>query len=245
MPTCLTCTNGITCTTCDASLNRSLNTTLFTCDCSVGFYQDSSGLCAPCNTLCASCATGTTCLTCKPNLNRTYNSNSSTCDCLAGYILIVSSNTCQTCQATCLTCVTNFTNRCLTCDSTTNRILNSTTFQCQCPLGYFDDGSRTTCGVCSYTCLTCSGNSNACTSCPTGSNRVYNSSASTCFCAQRFYDNNVTFAQNSTCLPCLYHCSTCMQSTSCLTCNASNFRVMNPINSRCICMTGYYDDGTR
>lgn len=245
MATCLTCNNGNTCTTCNAALNRFLNTTFFTCDCNIGFFANSSGLCAPCNSLCLTCNNSNTCLTCKTNLNRTLNTATSTCDCQTGFILITASNLCQTCQATCLTCVTNFVNRCATCDSTTGRSLNSTTFQCQCPLTlFFDDGLSLNCIPCSYTCLTCSGTANSCLSCPVGSNRVYNSVSRTCFCAQRFYDANVTFTQSPICLACLYHCSTCDRSTSCLTCNSTRYRVMNPVNSRCICMGGYYDDGS-
>lgn len=244
MSTCLTCSNSLTCTSCDSTLNRFLNTTQYTCDCIAGYYANSSNLCAPCGSLCTTCNSSSTCLTCKPNLNRTLDTNNFTCGCNLGYILISSTNICLLCQSTCLTCITNYTNRCGTCDNSTLRSLNSTSFQCQCPtIGYFDDGINLNCLACSYTCYTCSGSAIYCTACPTGSNRAFNSSTGTCYCAQHFYDANITFVQNSTCLACSYYCSTCLQPIACTSCNSSKLRAINTVTSKCICLPGSYDDG--
>ena len=44
------------------------------------------------------------------------------------------------------------------------------------------------------------------------------------------------------CKHCSYDCLTCNQYGECLTCNASEYRKLNPKNSRCQPLKGYYDD---
>lgn len=62
------------------------------------------------------------------------------CSTLAGYS-IYDSITCQKCHYTCLTCTLPHLNgRCDTCDSTSFRTLNSTTYECECNIGYTDIG---------------------------------------------------------------------------------------------------------
>jgi len=212
------------------------------CDCMSGYYLSGSNTCLVCGILCTTCTSGSTCSACKPNLNRFLNGT--TCDCSPGYILITSSNTCQTCQYSCLTCTTNYINRCATCNTTSLRSINNTSFQCQCNIGYYDDGSNILCKPCSYTCSTCSSSSTSCTACPSSSNRIYDSISKTCPCAQHYFDTIVNYIENATCKPCLYHCSSCTSMSSCSTCNSSLFRVFDSMNMYCICQGHYYDDGS-
>lgn len=47
------------------------------------------------------------------------------------------------------------------------------------------------------------------------------------------------------CLPCLYDCATCVNGTTCSTCNATlDFRALDLTTQRCLPLPGYYDDGT-
>ena len=48
------------------------------------------------------------------------------------------------------------------------------------------------------------------------------------------------------CLKCLYDCYTCRDNLGCLTCNSTvDFRTINASTSRCMPLTGYYDNNTQ
>jgi hypothetical protein len=162
---------------------------------------------------------------------------------MSGYVLNLSSNLCLGCQYSCQVCVTNFTNQCSSCNSSYYRTLNTTTKQCPCNVGYYDNNAPL-CLACSYTCYTCTSLASFCTACMVGSNRILNSTAGTCNCNQRYYDTIVFYVQNVVCASCPYMCSSCTNSSACLTCNSTNFRIFDSLNVRCICMQGYYDNGT-
>jgi proprotein convertase subtilisin/kexin type 5 len=134
----------------------------------------------------------------------------------------------------CSTC--NSATTCTTCNSTALRILNAASL-CICSNNYYDDGSNELCLPCSYACLTCVTTSTKCLTCDT-TLRLFQ--LNWCACPQYFYDNNSTVA----CVACNYTCSTCLKGTACHTCNASNFRIFDSINQYCVCMQGYYDDGS-
>ena len=227
------------------SCNSALQLTLSSgnlCVCATGYYN-ASNVCLACNYVCQTCAAASTCLTCKSGLNRIYNSATSSCDCQSGYILNVSSNLCLGCQYSCQVCVTNYTNQCSSCNASYYRTLNTTTKQCSCNIGYYDNNAAL-CLACSYTCYTCSVSSTNCTACTTGSNRNLNSVAGTCSCAQHYYDTIVIFAPNVACAACSYFCSSCTNSSACLTCNSTNKRTFDSLGVNCICAQGYYDDNS-
>lgn len=63
--------------------------------------------------------------------------------------------------------------------------------------------------------------------------------SSTCLCLNKYYSGAIGV---ETCLSCDYTCSTCTNSTHCLTCNSSMFRIyQSAVSTYCTCMTGYYD----
>ena len=206
MSTCLTCNNNQTCTSCNSALYLTLSND-YQCICQTGYYN-LSGVCLPCNSLCGSCIDANTCTVCKSGLNRFLNTTTSTCDCMPGYVLNVSSNLCLGCQYSCQVCVTNFTNQCSSCNSSYYRSLDTTTKQCPCNIGYYDNNVPL-CRACSYTCYTCTSSATFCTACTAGSNRILNSTAGTCNCNQHYYDTIVVYVQNVVCAACPYICSSC------------------------------------
>lgn len=83
MPGCLTC-NTTGCVTCDATLNFTLNTTTYLCDCAVGSYIGSNGLCTLCTmTGCLDCSSKTVCRTCDTTLFF-LNATTQVCDEICG-----------------------------------------------------------------------------------------------------------------------------------------------------------------
>jgi hypothetical protein len=69
------------------------------------------------------------------------------------------------------------------------------------------------------------------------------------YCTSYFYYRQVVCPQyyylnsDNTCLSCDYSCLTCYSSTntSCLTCSST--RQFNSVNSSCVCISGYIDQG--
>lgn len=85
---CLNCTNGNTCTACNAGQHRS-SVISSACPCDTGYYDDGvNGMCLPCFKTCYTCIgpTLTDCTKCdKANQSRILNSQNSRCDCMTGY----------------------------------------------------------------------------------------------------------------------------------------------------------------
>ena len=244
LSTCVTCTNAITCASCSSSLHRVLNSSNL-CECQSGYYLSSSGVCLACDSLCSTCTKATTCTICKVGLYRIMNSTTSLCTCKTSYVLNTTSNLCMGCQYSCQSCVTGHDDQCSTCNTTAFRLYTAGTRQCECKVGYYDDGSNVLCLPCSYSCKSCSGTAETCTACPSGTERVYDGSGNTCKCAQHFYDQMAVFVQSEICKPCAYHCSSCDDPSSCLTCNSTNHRQKDALNVTCICGEGFFDDSTR
>jgi hypothetical protein len=166
------------CTSCDASLHRTLIAT--DCNCTIGYYDDGvHALCQPCHYSCLSCFAGTSssCYTCQ--INRDYNSYS--CPCMAGMYEL--SQICYICDISCATCTINAT-YCTSCPIS-RTLVNGT---CVCSPGYYVVGLS--CSPCSASCLTCSTTSTTCTSCDT-SHGSYLSSSS-CICMDGFYEDTTT-----------------------------------------------------
>lgn len=152
------------------------------------------------------------------------NTATSTCDCKMGYVLNTTSNLCMGCQYSCHVCIKGYDTKCESCDSTTLRSLNSANKQCECKIGFYDDGIEPLCKACDYTCKSCFGSATNCTACPDGSQRSHDSGKGTCNCNQHFYDQMAVFVKSPTCAACSYHCSSCSDPTSCDTCNVTNHR---------------------
>ena len=134
---CLTCTNAITCVTCAGGITRS---GLPNCTCTAKYYDDgSSASCLSCNYTCTTCINAISCSTCNSgNDHRSLSQATGLCACQNRYYdsgLFVS--VCASCHATCLTCTGGLNTNCLSCNSASNRIFNSTTGKCDCNVGFY------------------------------------------------------------------------------------------------------------
>ena len=136
--------------------------------------------------------------------------------------------TCQSNSVACTSCSYNIstsTFKCLTCDSSLNRTLDTVLSKCVCQTGYYED-SAFTCQLCSVGCLACSfdGVNSICSSCDSSINRVMGTANLSCDCRTGFYLN-----ANGTCSAC---------PTGCLSCSLN---LTNPICATCV--MGYYLNG--
>ena len=153
---------------------------------------------------------------------------------------------CESCQYTCETC-SDFTT-CDTCDILKFRQHNVTDDLCHCITGYFDDSTNNeTCRQCHSSCVSCV-NGVSCLTCDSTKKRLLNSSityngavSQLCVCEYGLYSPGDTL----TCLPCHYSCEVCNgpNQNDCLYCDFNAHRSLSS-SSRCLCMNGYYDDGT-
>ena len=79
---CETCLNVFTCQTCEAGMNRIMNTLTNMCDCMPVFHDDGvNPLCIPCTYSCVTCSHPTLCVTCPST--RTYKNG--ICECNLKY----------------------------------------------------------------------------------------------------------------------------------------------------------------
>ena len=183
------------CLTCNASLNRVLNSSSNFCSCSTGFYDSGSQTCSSCPYSCVSCSSATTCLSC----SSTRSLNNGSCLCNAGYYE-VGVSTCQPCQYSCFSCTNS--SSCSTCNLTYFRTMVNVT--CSCISGYFDINGVQICSICAATCYTCTGaGSNNCVSCDANKMRQI-SSNNTCVCQMGYYETTLLGAL--TCSSCYYTC---------------------------------------
>ena len=149
------------------------------------------------------------------------------CPCVAGYydsgIAL-----CHQCWYSCQTCSLSAT-MCTSCDSSAHRMQVAT--DCNCTVGFYDDGLHAVCLSCHYSCISCFGGTN--TSCYTCQlNRNYTNYSCPCFLGM--YE----LAQQ--CYNCDVSCATCtINSTYCTACPPS--RTLT--NGSCLCSTGYFADG--
>ena len=168
-----------------------------------------------------------------------YTSNTQLCydSCPAGYGTNSSIFVCTVCSYTCLTCMGNGVS-CLTCNNSNNRNFNSTGSSCPCNNGCIDLG-KAMCLICDYTCTSCVGLVARCTTC--SSTRILTNNS--CPCQTGFFDSQTN---NSACQPCDYTCLTCFKiSTSCTSCDNMTHRILDNINRKCLCGSGYKDNSTQ
>lgn len=143
---CLTCTNGTECLTCDTSavVNRVFDTSTRYCGCNVGFYEDpTSKLCVNCNYSCYTCINPNSCATCLVTTLRVLDPSSQQCLCPAvGYFDKALTPVCEACDPTCYTCTTAAT-YCTGCNTAVTFRTLTTTHTCVCSDGYFQSSSST------------------------------------------------------------------------------------------------------
>ena len=239
---CSTCSQASICLTCVAT-NAAPDSTQG-CDCKQGYYGtrplSTSGACSTaCYSECATCNEASICTTCIAS-NASPNSSQG-CTCNTGYwgkALLTSSSSCIVCSSDCLTC--NQASICLSCVVSNATPLSSG--GCACATGYwgkYAGASLSSCTACYSECSTCS-QANTCTAC-ISPNAVPNTGTSTgCVCSDGFWGTSPLTSQNS-CTACYVECSTCKQTSLCLTCmdpNASPTSVMG-----CTCNAGYSSTG--
>jgi hypothetical protein len=213
------------------------------CECQIGKYMDSLGVCQPCHARCRSCfdAGESSCTACFVS---SYLDSDNKCKCIAGYEYATSSDaTCSlvTCDPTCLTCYGTLPTQCLTCSS--SRVLTSAG-SCSCLLNTYQVPAPQTCALCYERCIGCIGPlNNDCNVCKEmGVLTLWG-----CECRQEYYFDSTL----SVCSPCHSSCLACKgklatQCTGCRegwtlatdgTCNLSNGFVLVSgqiaANSRC------------
>jgi proprotein convertase subtilisin/kexin type 5 len=132
-----------------------------------------------------------------------------------------------------LTC--DNTGSCLSCSSAVDfRTLSATTGRCIPLGGYFENGAQVA-GKCSAECQQCS-SPTVCTSCAAGY-YLFNSNCISS-CPTRYSSN----ATERVCKPCPSDCLTCDTNGNCLSCSASENRILSVSAGRCVPMAGYYDN---
>jgi hypothetical protein len=111
--------------------------------------------CIDCHYACQKCSqpnSSLSCSFCEPNTKRFLNGTS--CDCRIG-TFEAGARQCGICHFSCVSCFNSSYDSCLSCDTASNFILNSTDSSCLCKNGYYENGNHT-CIVCSIGCLICS-----------------------------------------------------------------------------------------
>ena len=156
----------------------------------------------------------TKCLSCNITRNRLLNStidffgvSSPYCVCLYRYYSPSPSSDCQPCHYSCQVCTAGTRYDCAMCTTTLERTLNTTTKQCLCNAGFYDDNVTEPCQTCHVYCALChTGLPNSCSKC---NNPYYIlPSVTTCYltCPDYYFDYQINF----TCLSCSSHCQRCV-----------------------------------
>jgi len=232
--TCLTCTNGSACTTCNATLFRNL--TGGVCGCQNGYYElynaDQSRTCRACSPECATCAVApTSCTSCDAAKNRVAGVDSAgrqTCLCQPGYFATPDGSCVQSnCNADpfCSQCEQGL-KLCVQCLASKNRIIKLPESICVCMDGFYAD-SKNNCVPCPSGCGICSSATN-CTSCVTLATPSANGQ---CNCPAQTY---FTVSSDGVryCAACGPYCTTCVDANTCTTCVTSFTKT---VDNKCVC----------
>ena len=150
--------------------------------------------------------------------------------------------TCQSYANGCTTCTYNTstsTFRCLTCNSTLFRVLDSTSTSCVCQNGYYEDSSLI-CQPCTAGCVSClyNGTNSICSGCNSSLMRTMGAANLTCDCITGYYQdsNNVCNMCTVGCLACSYNGTAAI----CSACDSTLNRVMGSGNLTCPCTSGFF-----
>lgn len=211
-PTCLTCLNTLSCTSCNVTRNRMLNssTDIFGisspfCVClyrhySPGLTQD----CQPCHYSCQVCSgpARTNCVFCNATALRVFNSSTIACPCLVGYYDNNVSELCQPCNVACTACTTGLPNSCTSCNPLYFLLISTTTCYSTCPAYYYNVLLNMTCQSCSPHCYSCL-NSTYCSQCDSTA-YLFNSS-----CVAACPDGTYTSIATRMCIDCPTGCKKC------------------------------------
>ncbi|CAD8148089.1 unnamed protein product [Paramecium octaurelia] len=167
------------------------------------------------------------CLSCDESKSLWLNVNQ--CSCLDGYYM--EGFSCYLCLPTCLKCYQQ-ARVCTACHPGQNRVLDKE--QCRCQNGYFQEDNDLVCAKCSNLCQNCNFTKDQCNACYSSQNRRLN--VDQCICMDGFYDSG-----DLVCKKCPSKCKTCLNETTCLTCDETQFRLLSIDNVSCTCQSGYFD----
>jgi proprotein convertase subtilisin/kexin type 5 len=233
---CSLCISATNCSVCSQGFYLRSSVSFCFSTCLDGYYYDNqTNVCQVCSPNCTICTSLTLCSVCSVSyfLIRQLSQCVNAPDCLWGLYPDNSTQVCEVCPSTCDGCSNNLT--CLSCYAGQFRTLGSAS-RCVCMTGYYESAGQ--CISCPAECSACS-SSAVCTACAF---RYYLSRQNTCL-EHCWKELTVVGAPRPTCINCPYDCITCTQYGECLSCNASENRALNPLNSRCEPMKGYYDNG--
>lgn len=212
---CLTCTDGVTCTACQAGYYL-LNNGCYSA-CPLGTYAPSgSYICSTCDPKCIACSlTATNCSSCTlTGGNQAYLLNS---DCITscpqGTYLSNTPNLCNACDLKCIACYASNTN-CSSCTLNGSNIAYFYNMAClnNCPTGTYITTNPNVCSPCDLKCITCDTSSTNCQSCTlSGSNQgyLYNSGCVTTCPGGTYITTNP-----NVCITCAGQCSACTGPTN-------------------------------
>ncbi|XP_025062352.1 extracellular matrix protein FRAS1 isoform X12 [Alligator sinensis] len=205
--TCLTCTSGFECTSCQESMLMKHGQCVASCG--EGFFQDYFH-CAACHESCSTCwgPAENNCLACK---DHSHVLKAGVCVTSCGQGFYIRNGICNACDQSCETCYSDRLS-CLTCAS--DRVLHSEKCMSECPAGYYA-GSTRRCRACHESCSTCTGPlATHCTSCPLSLALRQGQCLSSC--GEGFYrDHDVCKGCHPSCHACIgpesFHCTRCRE----------------------------------
>ena len=257
--TCATCVDATTCTGCkDGTFlfegectetcpqNRAISPT-WPDGIMPSTYPAEGGICKPCDISCQTCSAGdvNSCTSCPLETNYAFLNHDSSCraSCPDGYFghqyveQGINLFTCELCDSTCGTCTGSEATECTSCPPEASTLFepvpDTLTGSCvtECSPGRYDDGQGA-CGICSDSCLTCSGSSTSCDSCPNGMFLYRDECRSSC--PSTYYEDS----EKGSCEACGSNCNACDNQDNCLSCQPS-FSLYNGI---CMseCPAGYF-----
>jgi hypothetical protein len=248
-PTCLTCSQASSNTSCLTCKDNAFLNTNGMCVCSKEwFFNTATSQCERCYSRCQTCLDATNCLTCKSGLY--MDTETQECICPIGTIGKINGN--DTSSYICVPCENKL---CRTCDPTNSSVCTSckanmmisptNTSTCVCSLGFVFDADACVRPNCSGLCTLCNGPSRyQCTACVANAmvvNRQPTTGDGECQCIDGFYN-----ATSSTCEPCDGTCLRCNGNlrTQCTLCRNNSFLNSSNGQSICQCNDGFFMDDT-
>ena len=242
---CLTCAAADSCITCiDPHAMPDVSGT--GCSCISGYTGEhpltTTSSCVLCAAECASCTSVSACASCvDPNASPSADA-SSLCSCNAyywGVPPLISSSSCSACNTDCSTCSNS--QSCVTCRDANASPSMGSLGGCLCNARFYNSNTASTpviCIPCNSECLSCS-NSIECAVCidPNASPNLNTGVGCEC---KSGYGGVAPLNTAESCTPCISDCSTCSQSTTCLTCTDPNSSPNSATLVGCLCKPGYF-----
>ena len=206
-------------------------------DCEAYQYL-SGGQCSPCDSTCVACSDSgrNDCQACDWNSNQYIGNNGrcKDCDLEQGNIF----GTCLACPRGCTSCPLLVCHQCQKTETFSRGSCCPKNKYFHSRMNWSEDGRDSTigCRQCSSSCSTCIGtNSNNCLSCPENEflNPMTFVCGTTCETTNGYYKDTMQGA----CMPCIYGCKECSDSSTCTKCDKSNGYFLAPDKTCITCAT--------